>query len=184
MEKSLPLIPAKRYFTIGEVSELCGVKPYVLRYWEQEFTQLKPMKRRGNRRYYQHHEVLLVRRIRELLYDQGFTINGARNRLSEPGAAGAARAAGPMRGARLPPEPAAVAGPGADTFDDDDEYEHDAGAASSGVEASRATGDTSPAAGVGGTATAAAPPAAAPLPPMTRTLLRAELVSILALLAE
>ena len=83
MEKSLPAIPAKRYFTIGEVSDLCGVKPYVLRYWEQEFTQLKPMKRRGNRRYYQHHEVLLIRRIRELLYDQGFTISGARNRLSE-----------------------------------------------------------------------------------------------------
>jgi len=83
MENALPAIPAKRYFTIGEVSELCGVKPYVLRYWEQEFTQLKPMKRRGNRRYYQHHEVLLVRRIRELLYDQGFTISGARNRLAE-----------------------------------------------------------------------------------------------------
>ena len=83
MEKTLPPIPAKRYFTIGEVSELCGVKPYVLRYWEQEFTQLKPMKRRGNRRYYQHHEVLLIRRIRELLYEQGFTISGARNRLSE-----------------------------------------------------------------------------------------------------
>src|SRR5215210_7771787 len=83
MEKLLPTIPAKRYFTIGEVSELCGVKAYVLRYWEQEFTQLKPMKRRGNRRYYQHHEVLLIRRIRELLYDQGFTISGARNRLSE-----------------------------------------------------------------------------------------------------
>src|SRR5438105_8202856 len=80
---SLPPIPAKRYFTIGEVSELCGVKPYVLRYWEQEFTQLKPVKRRGNRRYYQHHEVLLIRRIRELLYDQGFTISGARNRLAE-----------------------------------------------------------------------------------------------------
>ncbi|WP_085944606.1 MerR family transcriptional regulator [Ideonella sp. B508-1] len=79
----LPAIPAKRYFTIGEVSELCGVKPYVLRYWEQEFTQLRPMKRRGNRRYYQHHEVLLIRRIRELLYDQGFTISGARNRLIE-----------------------------------------------------------------------------------------------------
>ncbi len=77
----LPPIPAKRYFTIGEVSELCGVKPHVLRYWEQEFTQLKPVKRRGNRRYYQHHEVLLIRRIRELLYDQGFTISGARNRL-------------------------------------------------------------------------------------------------------
>ena len=85
MEKALPPIPAKRYFTIGEVSELCGVKPYVLRYWEQEFTQLKPMKRRGNRRYYQHHEVLLVRRIRELLYEQGFTISGARNRLTDAG---------------------------------------------------------------------------------------------------
>ena len=83
MENALPAIPAKRYFTIGEVSELCGVKPYVLRYWEQEFTQLKPMKRRGNRRYYQHHEVLLIRRIRELLYEQGFTISGARNRLTE-----------------------------------------------------------------------------------------------------
>ncbi|HQR21554.1 MAG TPA: MerR family transcriptional regulator [Burkholderiaceae bacterium] len=79
----LPPIPAKRYFTIGEVSELCGVKPHVLRYWEQEFTQLRPVKRRGNRRYYQHHEVLLIRRIRELLYEQGFTISGARNRLEE-----------------------------------------------------------------------------------------------------
>ncbi len=78
---SLPPIPAKRYFTIGEVSELCGVKPHVLRYWEQEFAQLKPVKRRGNRRYYQHHEVLLIRRIRELLYEQGFTISGARNKL-------------------------------------------------------------------------------------------------------
>ena len=87
MEKALPSIPAKRYFTIGEVSDLCGVKPYVLRYWEQEFTQLKPMKRRGNRRYYQHHEVLLIRRIRELLYEQGFTISGARNRLTDSGPA-------------------------------------------------------------------------------------------------
>jgi DNA-binding transcriptional MerR regulator len=77
----LPPIPAKRYFTIGEVSDLCGVKPHVLRYWEQEFTQLKPVKRRGNRRYYQHHEVLLIRKIRDLLYEQGFTISGARNRL-------------------------------------------------------------------------------------------------------
>jgi DNA-binding transcriptional MerR regulator len=86
MEKvTLPPIPAKRYFTIGEVSELCGVKPHVLRYWEQEFTQLRPVKRRGNRRYYQHHEVLLIRRIRELLYEQGFTINGARNRLDAHG---------------------------------------------------------------------------------------------------
>ena len=81
MSNALPAIPAKRYFTIGEVSDLCGVKPHVLRYWEQEFTQLKPLKRRGNRRYYQHHEVLLIRRIRELLYEHGFTINGARNRL-------------------------------------------------------------------------------------------------------
>ena len=84
-KKPLPAIPAKRYFTIGEVSELCGVKAYVLRYWEQEFAQLKPMKRRGNRRYYQHHEVLLIRRIRDLLYEQGFTISGARNRLAELG---------------------------------------------------------------------------------------------------
>ncbi len=92
----LPPIPAKRYFTIGEVSELCGVKPHVLRYWEQEFTQLRPVKRRGNRRYYQHHEVLLIRRIRELLYEQGFTINGARNRLDSPGG---------ERGAAAPVEP-------------------------------------------------------------------------------
>ena len=98
---ALPAIPAKRYFTIGEVSELCAVKPHVLRYWEQEFTQLKPVKRRGNRRYYQHHEVLLIRRIRELLYEQGFTISGARNRLDEAlstqgarAVAAAARAAG------------------------------------------------------------------------------------------
>jgi len=89
----LPPIPAKRYFTIGEVSELCGVKPHVLRYWEQEFTQLRPMKRRGNRRYYQHHEVLLVRRIRDLLYEQGFTISGARNRLGEMGLNGRGRLA-------------------------------------------------------------------------------------------
>ena len=83
MENSLPPIPAKRYFTIGEVGELCCVKPHVLRYWEQEFTQLRPMKRRGNRRYYQHHEVLMVRRIRGLLYEQGFTISGARNKMLE-----------------------------------------------------------------------------------------------------
>jgi len=83
METSLPVIPSKRYFTIGEVGDLCGVKPHVLRYWEQEFTQLRPMKRRGNRRYYQHHEVLMIRRIRDLLYDQGFTISGARNKLQE-----------------------------------------------------------------------------------------------------
>ena len=92
---SLPPIPAKRYFTIGEVSELCGVKPHVLRYWEQEFTQLRPVKRRGNRRYYQHHEVQLIRRIRELLYEQGFTISGARNRLDESLSAASARSATP-----------------------------------------------------------------------------------------
>jgi DNA-binding transcriptional MerR regulator len=91
--EALPPIPAKRYFTIGEVSELCAVKPHVLRYWEQEFTQLKPIKRRGNRRYYQHHEVLLIRRIRSLLYEQGFTINGARNRLDTAGAIVADRTA-------------------------------------------------------------------------------------------
>jgi DNA-binding transcriptional MerR regulator len=88
----LPPIPAKRYFTIGEVSELCAVKPHVLRYWEQEFAQLKPVKRRGNRRYYQHHEVLLIRRIRDLLYEQGFTINGARHRLDSEITAGATAA--------------------------------------------------------------------------------------------
>lgn len=85
MENSLPPIPAKRYFTISEVGDLCGVKPHVLRYWEQEFTQLRPMKRSGNRRYYQHNEVLMIRRIRELLYDQGFTIHGARNQMQEVG---------------------------------------------------------------------------------------------------
>ena len=110
----LPEIPAKRYFTIGEVSELCGVKPYVLRYWEQEFSQLKPMKRRGNRRYYQHHEVLLIRRIRDLLYEQGFTINGARNRLADESPRGAAlRAASQALAAEsaplLGPEGAAAA---------------------------------------------------------------------------
>jgi len=89
----LPPIPSKRYFTIGEVSELCGVKPHVLRYWEQEFSQLRPVKRRGNRRYYQHHEVMLVRHIRELLYEQGFTITGARNRLTQEG--GMAQVASP-----------------------------------------------------------------------------------------
>ncbi|MCK9282916.1 MAG: MerR family transcriptional regulator [Rhodocyclaceae bacterium] len=89
--EELPPIPAKRYFTIGEVSELCGVKPHVLRYWEQEFNQLKPVKRRGNRRYYQHHEVLLVRRIRQLLYEEGFTISGARNRLEDTAVRGESR---------------------------------------------------------------------------------------------
>ncbi len=109
----MPPIPAKRYFTIGEVSELCGVKPHVLRYWEQEFTQLRPVKRRGNRRYYQHHEVLLIRRIRELLYEQGFTINGARNRLDSPGGERAAAAAPveqdvQVADARVPGKPGAT----------------------------------------------------------------------------
>ncbi|AOJ37779.1 MerR family transcriptional regulator [Burkholderia lata] len=108
----LPPIPAKRYFTIGEVSELCGVKPHVLRYWEQEFTQLRPVKRRGNRRYYQHHEVLLIRRIRELLYEQGFTINGARNRLDSPAGERAAAAPvepeAPTADARTPGKPGAT----------------------------------------------------------------------------
>jgi len=105
MDTALPAIPAKRYFTIGEVSELCGVKAYVLRYWEQEFTQLRPMKRRGNRRYYQHHEVLLIRRIRELLYDQGFTISGARNRLAEAMASGRGAAFAAARKAPAQPDP-------------------------------------------------------------------------------
>ncbi|WP_313072690.1 MerR family transcriptional regulator [Melaminivora sp.] len=103
MSDVLPPIPAKRYFTIGEVAQLCGVKPHVLRYWEQEFTQLRPMKRRGNRRYYQHHEVLMIRRIRELLYEQGFTISGARNRLQELAQAGRAAAAEPLQAAVATP---------------------------------------------------------------------------------
>ena len=101
---ALPSIPAKRYFTIGEVSDLCGVKPHVLRYWEQEFTQLKPVKRRGNRRYYQHHEVLLIRRIRDLLYEQGFTINGARNRLDDVISAAKAADAAPAATAVATPQ--------------------------------------------------------------------------------
>jgi len=103
---SLPSIPAKRYFTIGEVSDLCAVKPHVLRYWEQEFSQLKPIKRRGNRRYYQHHEVLLIRRIRELLYEEGFTINGARNRLDGNGAGSSVRRRGNRGDANPPGDPA------------------------------------------------------------------------------
>ena len=129
MEKALPPIPAKRYFTIGEVSELCGVKPYVLRYWEQEFSQLKPMKRRGNRRYYQHHEVLLIRRIRDLLYEQGFTISGARNRLAELGHSTAgAVAAGKSRGRSVAGEGAATGAEQAAELDDadTDEIEHEA----------------------------------------------------------
>lgn len=114
---NLPPIPAKRYFTIGEVSDLCAVKPHVLRYWEQEFTQLKPVKRRGNRRYYQHHEVLLIRRIRELLYEQGFTINGARNRLDElrhgGGSAPVEAPEAPAEMVAATAEPVAAAGSGA-----------------------------------------------------------------------
>ena len=143
MEKALPAIPAKRYFTIGEVSELCGVKPYVLRYWEQEFTQLKPMKRRGNRRYYQHHEVLLIRRIRELLYEQGFTISGARNRMAE--SAGGRRHDDAERGGAV-----------AELPDDDDDEEatesvsaghgngHDHGPHSAAEMAAMAPGEMSP----------------------------------------
>src|SRR5437763_10577133 len=107
--EKLPPIPPKRYFTIGEVSELCGVKPHVLRYWEQEFTQLRPIKRNGNRRYYQHHEVLLVRRIRELLYEQRFTISGARNRLDESLSAASARSASPSPSAPRAHETRSVA---------------------------------------------------------------------------
>jgi DNA-binding transcriptional MerR regulator len=118
----LPPIPAKRYFTIGEVSDLCGVKPHVLRYWEQEFTQLKPVKRRGNRRYYQHHEVLLIRRIRELLYEEGFTISGARNRLDSArldsarldARAEAAAAEDKVESPTLPREARAAGAPGVD----------------------------------------------------------------------
>jgi DNA-binding transcriptional MerR regulator len=110
IKADLPPIPAKRYFTIGEVSDLCAVKPHVLRYWEQEFTQLKPVKRRGNRRYYQHHEVLLIRRIRDLLYEQGFTINGARHRL-ENEAVGDGSSAPPPRISRPAQDPAASLSP-------------------------------------------------------------------------
>jgi DNA-binding transcriptional MerR regulator len=108
VEKPAVAIPPKRYFTIGEVSELCGVKPYVLRYWEQEFTQLRPMKRRGNRRYYQHHEVLLIRRIRDLLYEQGFTISGARNRLADQAAAGSNSASSKLAKVEEPRSAAAL----------------------------------------------------------------------------
>src|SRR2546426_7894607 len=112
IKADLPPIPAKRYFTIGEVSDLCAVKPHVLRYWEQEFTQLKPVKRRGNRRYYQHHEVLLIRRIRDLLYEQGFTINGARHRL-EAEAVGDGGSAPPSRTSRPAQGPGAALSPAA-----------------------------------------------------------------------
>jgi DNA-binding transcriptional MerR regulator len=160
MEKSLPAIPAKRYFTIGEVSELCGVKPYVLRYWEQEFTQLKPMKRRGNRRYYQHHEVLLIRRIRDLLYEQGFTISGARNRLTELNHN--ARGGAANNGGALHDD--ALAAHAAGDFDD---------------------GDDDDAANEGGTSrnAAAAALSAAPTQRLTASQLRDELLAIRDLLA-
>jgi DNA-binding transcriptional MerR regulator len=116
VKTELPPIPAKRYFTIGEVSDLCAVKPHVLRYWEQEFAQLKPVKRRGNRRYYQHHEVLLIRRIRDLLYEQGFTINGARHRLESEIAAPSAGGDGDWIGAREAGSPAVDLGPPASRF--------------------------------------------------------------------
>ncbi len=120
LDKVLPPIPAKRYFTIGEVGELCDVKPHVLRYWEQEFSQLKPMKRRGNRRYYQHHEVLMIRRIRDLLYEQGFTISGARNKLQELVQAERDRrrlGQSLIEGAELPLDHSAVAPLTDDSFD-------------------------------------------------------------------
>ncbi|PPE66035.1 MerR family transcriptional regulator [Caldimonas caldifontis] len=162
MEKALPAIPAKRYFTIGEVSELCGVKPYVLRYWEQEFTQLKPMKRRGNRRYYQHHEVLLIRRIRELLYEHGFTISGARNRLAEMGPQGR------LAGAALP-----------DSMGSFEEMSTDA-PESFGDE------EESPPCASGQSVALASPPPAAVLTegPMSLARVREELISIRTLLAQ
>ena len=154
-KKPLPPIPPKRYFTIGEVSELCGVKAYVLRYWEQEFTQLKPMKRRGNRRYYQHHEVLLIRRIRDLLYQQGFTISGARNQLNEHGEAANGRPPVPMAdpSADLPSQPD-------DASDDDDQIEPADVAAASRAAAS------------GPGVRASARPAAESLGPAARAALR------------
>jgi len=174
VEKLLPPIPAKRYFTIGEVSELCGVKPYVLRYWEQEFTQLKPMKRRGNRRYYQHHEVLLVRRIRELLYEQGFTISGARNRLSDQASRGLGSKNTARAEAAVPPLPEdAVLPADADRLPPDEEFASAPAETPSGA---------APAAGGTGAreATAAAQPR---LPVLTTAQLRSELAAIRELLS-
>ena len=159
MEKALPDIPAKRYFTIGEVSDLCGVKPYVLRYWEQEFAQLKPMKRRGNRRYYQHHEVLLIRRIRELLYDQGFTISGARNRLAD-GAASREPAGAPIEAEQTT------------AFGPDQPLGSTATTASMALKASTASSVSSPLSRAG-----------IDLPPLTLGEVRDELESIRSLLA-
>ncbi len=185
MEKTLPAIPAKRYFTIGEVSDLCGVKPYVLRYWEQEFSQLKPMKRRGNRRYYQHHEVLLIRRIRELLYEQGFTISGARNRLTESGPRPDELPIGdgPEDGDVPEAVEPAVASPGS--------AGSGARLGSGPVASVRASASSAEAAGValldGAQATVADPPPrdaplAAPLPMLSLGQMRDELISIRGLL--
>jgi DNA-binding transcriptional MerR regulator len=179
--KALPAIPAKRYFTIGEVSELCGVKAYVLRYWEQEFTQLKPMKRRGNRRYYQHHEVLLIRRIRDLLYEQGFTISGARNQLTEHAHARAPAA----DDAGLPVELAASAAQarGEDLQAVGADVASSTASAAAAVAAvasakGRGVGGTARAAQASGPSTHAASPASMP----TVEALRAELLAIRALL--
>ena len=159
MEKAVLAIPPKRYFTIGEVSELCGVKPYVLRYWEQEFTQLRPMKRRGNRRYYQHHEVLLIRRIRDLLYEEGFTISGARNRLADSTASTPPKA---------PQAPAPLAAP--------------ASAASAGMLAQAAVHAAPRAPAMAATRTPLADTMAVPIHPSIAAM-RQELLSISALLA-
>jgi DNA-binding transcriptional MerR regulator len=164
MEKMLPAIPAKRYFTIGEVSDLCGVKPYVLRYWEQEFTQLKPMKRRGNRRYYQHHEVLLIRRIRDLLYDQGFTIIGARNRLMDM----------PVGAEAVP-----LGGAAADDIDDLDGADLPADAVTAAGRNNTIEASVALAAEISAKATARSPVSSSPL---VGEQLRNELLSIRALL--
>ena len=188
MPSALPPIPAKRYFTIGEVSELCGVKPYVLRYWEQEFAQLRPMKRRGNRRYYQHHEVLLVRRIRELLYEQGFTISGARSRLLALAAGSkVAGAGGAFEAADGPAAMAAAADVDVDVEvehddDEDDGSEGEAGRPMPGDEAKTAAAAGRLAAagtevGAGAKADESAPAAAAvavPLRPLHRQPARSD----------
>jgi DNA-binding transcriptional MerR regulator len=165
MEKSVVAIPPKRYFTIGEVSELCGVKPYVLRYWEQEFTQLRPMKRRGNRRYYQHHEVLLIRRIRDLLYEEGFTISGARNRLADPASSS------------VPPGP----NPVAEDLPAEDSVE--AGQAASAVLAAEAVAQALTRAPVPATMRAPLKDRMAAALPPSMAAMRQELLSISALLA-
>ena len=175
----LPPIPAKRYFTIGEVAELCGVKPHVLRYWEQEFTQLRPMKRRGNRRYYQHHEVLLVRRIRELLYEQGFTINGARNRLGEAAAARSRAGAAARQGERAGAEGPGSADSGATASSEPGQAPATAGhQAAPGAQA--ASGEQAAPGNQAAPGAQAAP--AADLGPVELTALRADLEQALSLL--